>query len=234
MSPMHLLPALLALMGSATAFAAPSVSALPMGCPRAGAPVVERFMAADCPACWAAEAPLPGRTAWVFDWLTPVAAGDGAPLSAAATPEAAERVGRLRVPLPAAGQHQRRQDRLPVQPGWQLKVQSGPAWNGYFGLQLEARGRWPAGSSAWLALVERIPAGSEGTTAERWLVRTVAGPLPLTGSDQRSGVSHLRALRWPAGAEPGRLESRGWIESADGSLLAVADARCAPPSGQSG
>ena len=40
------------------------------------------------------------------------------------------------------------------------------------------------------------------------------------------GVTHLRALRWPEGAKPERLQARGWIEAADGSLLAVAAQRC--------
>ena len=71
-----------------------------------------------------------------------------------------------------------------------------------------------------------LPAGSEANAGPRALVRSVAGPLPLDGAGRPTGTTHLRALRWPAGAKPERLQARGWIEAADGSLLAVAAPRC--------
>ena len=57
-------------------------------------------------------------------------------------------------------------------------------------------------------------------------MRSVAGPLPLDGAGNPQGMTHLRALRWPAGARPERLQARGWIEAADGRMLAVAAPRC--------
>ncbi len=206
-------------------------------CPAATAATLERLYRADCPGCWADTAPGPERPAtappgWLFDWIMP-AATDAA-LAAGALPEAAERLQRLR-PGSAAMQA----DATPLQAlqpvrrspaGAGLQVQSGPAWHGYFGLELRlagpARSRLPAGSSGWLALVELVPAGSDGTPVARALVRSVAGPLPLDAGRPGQPISHLRALRWPASAEPTRLQARAWIEAPDGRLLLVAADRC--------
>lgn len=112
-------------------------------------------------------------------------------------------------------------------------MRSGPAWNGYLGVELRlappagaGAPRLPPGSSAWLALVEVLPAGSEGSPLARSLVRSVAGPLPLA---ERGASQHLRALRWPEGAQPDRLRARAWVEGPDGRLLAMAGERCGPP-----
>lgn len=207
-------------MASAQAPAAPT-------CPRAGAAVLERFISADCPDCWSAPtvaAAPPG--AWLFDWIAATPADTEAALAAAATVEAQERAQRAGGPAPIGLQTLNVRGTLPRTSPLRLSVQSGPAWSGYFGLRLEARGRVPAGSSAWLALVEMIPANAEGSVAERQLVRSVAGPLPLDGLRGGRAMSHLQALRWPETAEPTRLQARGWIEGPDGALLAIATDRC--------
>ena len=197
-------------------------------CPAPGAPVVESFIPAGCADCWAVDAPSPPG-AWRFDWVMP--GNDGAPLAAAALPDAAERLQRLGAAeqLASAAPTTVRRPARP-RPGLRLTVGSGPAWQGYFGLQLQAqqrgRSRLPAGATGWLALVELLPAGSEANAGPRALVRSVAGPLPLDGAGRAKGVTHLRALRWPEGTKPERLQARGWIEAADGSLLAVAAPRC--------
>ncbi len=196
--------------------------AVSAACPAPGAPVVEHFITADCADCWAADAPA-AAGAWRFDWIAPGA--DDAALSAAALPDAAERLLRLGANAPAARSQPAR-----ALHGLRLTVGAGPAWQGYFGLQLQMRasGRaaLPAGATGWLALVELLPAGSEANGGPRALVRSVAGPLPLDGAGRAQGISHLRALRWPTGAKPERLQARGWIESADGRLLAVAARHC--------
>ena len=107
-----------------------------------------------------------------------------------------------------------------------LALQSGPAWNGYIGLRLSVHGRVPPGATGWLALLERVPAGSEGSVVARELVRTVAGPLALQGPREQGAVNHLSALRVPDSARAERLHARGWIESAEGAIVAVADDRC--------
>ena len=212
-------------MGAAAATLAQPAAA-PV-CPRAGAAVVERFISADCPDCWSATdvASTPAG-AWLFDWIAQTAAGTDAPLAAAASSDARERAQRAGGPSPTGTHLLTVRSTLPRTAGLTLNVQSGPAWNGYFGLRLEARGRVPAGSSAWLALVELIPANAEGSVAERQLVRSVAGPLPLEALRTGRATSHLRALRWPETAQPTRLQARGWIEAPDGALLAIASDRC--------
>jgi hypothetical protein len=197
--------------------------------------VLEHLFSADCTDCWAAPAadqPAPATSAaaapaWRFDWIAPGA--DGAAMAAAALPEAAERAQRLGLAMPGGQSGQvHRQPAGAALAGLRVGVTSGPAWQGYFGVQLTLRGgeALPAGSSAWVALVEQVGAGSDGTPVARALVRSVAGPLPLAGSATGKTLTHLRALRWPAGAEPTRLQARAWIEGPDGRLLAVAADQC--------
>ena len=72
-------------------------------------------------------------------------------------------------------------------------------------------------------LVERIPAGSEGTPVERRLVRTLVGPLALATLASERTVQHLRAVRVPENAKPERLSVVGWLETPAGRVLAVGD-----------
>lgn len=199
-------------------FAAPAAQAQPAPCPPAATQLLQRFILADCESCWQAtgEPALPATT-WVLDWIVPSPQGDAAPLSLAALPEAAERAQRAGVQV----QHDK------LTPSLRLQVQGGPAWNGYFGLQLSVRGPAPpAGSSGWLALVEQVSAGEEGSAISRQLVRAVAGPLPLDGLSPRKPLQHLRALRVGEGTQPQRLVGIGWAEAADGRVLAVAREAC--------
>ena len=191
----------------------------------------EFFIAADCRHCWgeaAAEARPPAG--WRFDWIVPTAVD--AAMAVAALPEAADRAERL----PGAGgrpapgtQSAHQRPALPARQAPRLSVVSGPAWQGYIGVELSLRHaggrRWPAGSSAWIALVELVDAGTEGTPVARALMRTVAGPLPLPQAGSQP-LKHLRALRWPSTALPERLQARAWIEGPDGAVLAVAADRC--------
>ena len=171
----------------------------------------------------------PGPATWRFDWIAPGA--EGAPLAAAALPEAADRIARLGLALPGTSQTlQQAHAAPPPLAGLRLTASSGPAWQGYFGVQLTLQTRpgtaLPAGSTAWLALVEQVDAGSDGTPVARSLMRSVAGPLPLRTLQPGKSLTHLRALRWPTSAEPTRLQARAWVEGPDGRLLAVAADAC--------
>ena len=234
----------LAASGPASLWAAPAAGprlAPQAACPPSGAAVLERLFSADCADCWAnATGRAPAKTGpqrrWVFDWILPADAG--APLAAGALPESAERATRGSLAGLTAGQaSERHQAPRTLPAGLQLRASSGPAWQGYFGVQLSLRRTantpLPAGSTGWVALVELVAAGSDGTAVDRALVRSVAGPLPLDAPGaQRSSLpanqplTHLRALRWPAGAEPTRLQARAWIEGPDGTILAVAADQC--------
>lgn len=193
-------------------------------CPAAGAAVVERFTGADCPACWSTSG-LPGGAAdWVLDWIAP--RGPEAALAPAALPEAAERARRAGLVLPDAPALVVHRQALPSRPGLRLQVQTGLPLNGYLGLQFESRGSAPPGSTGWLALLEVLPAGSEGSQVERHLLRAVAGPLPLGSRPTGRPTQHLHAVRWPDGALPGRVQALAWIEAPDGRMLAAASEAC--------
>ena len=192
--------------------------------------LVERYISAECEICWQSTPPLPSGVAgkglpFALDWIVPSARGEAAPLSVAATPEAAVRVARagalrsdeaLTVTTP-----------LPSRSELRVVVRDGPAWNGYIGLQLDASYAstrpLPAGLAGWLALIERIPAGSEGTPVERRLVRSLVGPLSLGTLASERQVRHLRAVRVPENAKPERLSVVGWLETPAGRVLAVGD-----------
>jgi len=213
----RLLPLVLAAAGIAHA-----------ACP-APAPTVllERFLSGDCEACWGSGA-APEGAVLVLDWIVPSARGDEAPLSAAAVPEAAARAGTV-----AQDRTLQRRQPLPAQPNLRLKVLDGPAWNGYIGLQLSVErlaGTLPRGAVGYLALVENVPAGTEGTPIARQLVRSVVGPLPLDAGGPKR-IDHLRALRIPLGSKPARLTAVGWIEAPAGKVIAAAQVipeDCAP------
>lgn len=211
---MHrLLPLLLAIAAPA-AFAA--------GCP-APTRFVERVIAADCLACWQAADSLRPRSL-ALDWIVPT--GDDAELAVAALPEGSERFASGTLPT-------KREQTLPMAGGARLEVSSGLAWNGYvglnFSLQWPRRSAWPADAVGYVALVERIPAGTDGSGAARQLVRALAGPLSLERPAGKAPLQHLLAVRLPANGDPARFAAVGWLETPDHRVLLAAQsppARC--------
>mgnify|MGYP003482941296 CR=1 FL=1 len=195
-------------------------------CPARPRQLLERFISADCERCWSqAGANAAPRDAWVLDWIVPGARGDDAPLAAAALSEARERVARMAGLAPHADAAAAQRTPLRTPAGARLSVTAGPAWKGYFGVQLDSHGRWPNGSVAWLALVEAVPAGTDGTPVPRQLVRTVAGPIAIDARQTRQ--RDTRAMRWPETAKPERLRATAWIESPGGQILGFARDQCA-------
>jgi len=211
----------------AFAAAGDSAPATPSSCPRANAAVIERFISAECEACWSdASVAKPGAGEWLLDWIVPSARGDEAPLSSAAPAEASARARRALKTEPAADRSHVRRHAARSDTSWQLKVTSGPAWSGYFGVQVDASGRASVGTSVWIALVETVAAGTDGSALPRQLVRTLSGP--FTPGELRSGKPwhHLQAMRWPDTAKPARLQARVWIEDAGGRIVAMAGEPC--------
>jgi hypothetical protein len=196
-------------------------------CPRASAAVLERFISAECEACWTdANVPPRGADEWLLDWIVPSPRGDDAPLSPAAPLEASARARRALGTEPANGRTTAQHSAARAGNGLRLRVSSGPAWSGYFAVQLDGAGRAPSGATAWIALVESVNAGTDGTLAPRQLVRTVAGP--FEPAELRSGKpwQRLQAMRWPETAKAVRLSARAWIEQRDGRIVAMASERC--------
>jgi len=199
---------------------------------RAPMALMERFINADCAHCWsAAETPRPSHGTVALDWIVPGTQGDDAPLSAAATREATERLHALGRDAPPAASTLT--SRVRSASALRLRVAQGPAVNGYIGASIELRqtGALKGPVSVWLALVETIPAGVEGSPVERNLVRNVLNsawnrPERLSKSKSNT-LTDYRAMSIPAGASTARLRVIGWIEDTQGQISVIAQTHCA-------
>ena len=191
--------------------------------------LLERFINADCPSCWAdAATPLPGPREIALDWIVPGSKGEDAPLSAAASRDGLARLAALGRPVPAQADTARQKL---VAAARSLRVAHGVALNGYVGASIELR---PAGRgpwTAWLALVETIPAGSDGTPVERNLVRNLLQPAwdgrKALSKEEQKKLFESRPMSIPEGATPERLRVVGWVQDARGEIRAIAQSRCA-------
>ena len=214
---------------------------------RPPAALVERFISAACDTCWADPAtPRVKAGELALDWIVPSAKGDDAPLSAAANRDALARLQALRVQVPISAASSRHTiATLPPAKAMTLRVAHGVALGGYMGTSIElkpARGvalpRQPL--TAWLMLVEEVPAGTDGTPVARNLIRnTVLSTWNIDSlllkSDQtdiqRSPIPtrlyESRPMSIPTGANPDHLRVVGWVEDANGRVIAGAASVCA-------
>jgi hypothetical protein len=192
--------------------------------------LLERFINADCEACWSdAATPKAGARELALDWVLPGAKGDDAPLSSVARRDALARLEALGRKAP----EQSDAARHAALPGPQmLRVARGPAVNDYIGTSIALRQAGTGPWHAWLALVETVPAGVEGSPVERNLVRNTFQP-PWDGGAHMSKAErrHLvesRPMQIPEGAKPARLRVIGWLEDSHGRIRSIAQSRCAP------
>ena len=206
------------------------------GTPRPVA-IFERFISADCEACWTdAATPAPSDTAGavVLDWIVPGQAGDEAPLSAAATHDALARLQALgRTPPAATDVHT---TVVEAAGPARLRVAHGLPFNDYLGTgitfapTLQRHGATPGAMAFYLLLVESVPAGTDGTPVARNMVRNM-----LQGTwDKRDQLSNSKQTQWmesrpmriPEGAQPERLRMVGWVQDAGGRVVAAAQSAC--------
>jgi hypothetical protein len=199
--------------------------------------LLERFINADCAACWTDSAtPRAARGQLALDWVLPGSQGDDAPLSAVASRDALARLQSLGHGLPAqAWAHT-----LPVERGQvgTLRVAHGLPVSGYVGASIALKpARHSKGAAqpwtAWLALVETIPAGTEGTPAARNLVKNTLqskwdGDKQLS-KDEQSVFKESRVMNIPPGMNTDRLQLIGWVQDAQGRVIAAAQSRCIKP-----
>lgn len=202
--------------------------------------LLERFISADCASCWQDPATPRARAHQVaLDWVLPGNQGDAAPLSAVASRDGLERLQALGKTPPtesSASSH-------PVRglPGTRLRVAHGLAMSGYIGASIELK-PLPVSArqqvwSAWLALVESLPEGTEGTPVARNLVKNVLqvnwdGRKQLSKKEQARFLES-RVMSVASGVHAERLRVIGWVEDAHGQVLVAAESRCAPVPGAS-
>lgn len=235
----HPSPRLFAQLIAALALLAPGSHAYAQSyCASDGQPrpvqLMERFINADCSSCWQDPAtPRAGARQMVLDWVVPGRAGDDAPLSAVASRDAEARLQALDQPAPALASSQTRPVR--ALKGATLRVAHGLPVNDYLGASIELKPipalakkqRW----TAWLALVETLPAGTEGSPVERNLVRNLLqtpwdGHKKLSKTEQNR-LFDARSMNIAPGAAPSRLRVMGWVENEQGQVMAAAQSRCA-------
>jgi hypothetical protein len=197
--------------------------------------LLERFINADCDSCWKDPAtPKTGAGQLAIDWVTPGSKGDDAPMSAIATRDALTRLASLKKQLPASGTAQAQSVR--GMKGVTLRVAHGLPLADYVGASIElkpvpatARGQnW----TAWLALVETLPVGTEGSPVARNLVRNLL-QAPWNGRKQLSKPEQdkffdQRSMSIAAGVDASRLRVIGWVEDQKGQIVAAAASQCAP------
>ncbi|MDP3230129.1 MAG: hypothetical protein Q8N13_19445 [Acidovorax sp.] len=195
--------------------------------------VYERFINADCDTCWiSAPSHVPGPSALVVDWVVPARMGDDAPLSAAATRDALIRLQELKRPIPEQTDSYITDTGSPTVASGQLRVAEGPAFNDYLGTGI--RFTQPDNTATsyhfTMLLVEAIPVGVEGSPVPRNLVRN-----SLHGvwqRDEGAGAKGSRTwmenrpMRIPDGAQSERLRLVGWVQDAQGRLVAGAQSVC--------
>ena len=197
--------------------------------------LMERFINADCETCWSDPAtPVPGARSVALDWVVPGTRGDDAALSAVATQDALTRLDALKKSIPAKATVAAR--KVKGMPGAVLRVAHGVPTLGYLGASIEVKPIAPSAKqplSAWLALVETLPAGTEGTPVERNLVRNLIlhnwdGRKQLS-KDEQNRLFEARSMGIAPAANPERLRVMGWIEDKKGQVLAAAESRCVVP-----
>ena len=205
--------------------------------------LMERFINADCDTCWQDPATPKADDAHsdkaVLDWIVPNDAGgkgDDAPLSAVASRDGLSRLAVLGKSMPRETLTVTQTvSRLKSLKENTLRVAHGLPLSGYLGTSIELK---PVPSAAkqqrwtvWLALVETLPAGTEGSPVVRNLVRNVfqatwsGGQNPSKTEPNR--FFDARSMSIAQGVNPDRLRVIGWVEDAKGQVLAAAQSRCA-------
>jgi hypothetical protein len=216
--------------------------------------LLERFINADCDTCWANNTlPVAKQRELVLDWIVPSAKEDEAPLSNAAVRDASRRLQEFKAVEQTFKSNQQAHVRQTntTSDSLSLRVALGQVVSGYVGASLELRGINAANLAKmeaflgqeprlFLALIETLPAGTEGSDAARNLVRNVLEPRwnlryefsktkpSVRRSDPMVGKAFLefRPMQVPQGARNERLRVVGWLENARGQIVTIAESVC--------
>lgn len=196
--------------------------------------LVERFINADCETCWRDPATRVAKSGQaVLDWVLPGSRGDDAPLSAVASRDGLRRMQVQSRAVPAASSDFTTE--IKGLAGSRLRVARGVVLSGYVGASIELK-PLPANIAgqqwtAWLALVESLPRGTEGSPVARNLVRNLvqvswSGTMPAAQQEKRFFESRVMSVA--SGVNPDRLRVIGWVEDGKGQMLVAAQSRCLP------
>jgi len=195
----------------------------------------ERFINADCETCWRdTNTPAAPPDALVLDWIVPSNQGEDAALAAAATTDALARLTSLQQTRPTTQSQQT--TAVAGFPGALLRVAHGPAVGNYVGMSVSlslpanAALAWPL--SGWVVLAENLPSGTEGSPLPRNMTRNALQPLWIKGNalsnQEQMSFQEVRAMSLPEGTHPDRLQLLGWVQDADGRVIAAARSSCPP------
>lgn len=192
---------------------------------RAPTALLERFLSADCEACWrdpATPAAAPGTLA--LDWVLPGRKGDDAPLSEVALDDALERLRFLKRGVPERASSVARAREGSAVP---LRIAQGRSFNDHIGVSIEMPAPGREAWHAWLLLVEQLPAGIEGSPVARNLVRNVFRP-PAWDLARSSGapLAETRAMQIHDGARPDRLRLVALAQDARGRMRVIRQTEC--------
>ena len=197
--------------------------------------LLERFISADCASCWQDPAtPKAAAGQLALDWVLPGSGGEAAPLSAVATRDAAQRLEALKQAM--RGESNARRSAVRALPGAKLRVAHGLPVTGYVGASIALTPGTTAAHAhqwtAWLALVETLPKGTEGSLVARNLVRNTFkanwdGRKMLLETELMRFIEQ-RSMGLPEGVDTSRLRVIGWIEDETGQVRAAAASRCMP------
>lgn len=224
--------ALWAMLGVSAAQAQSSCSSDGQPAPTA---LLERFINAACASCWTAPSRTPSQGQLAIDWIVPSALGDDAALAAAVSRDALERLASLGLAAPATSLnklHHLKALTATRRPQPRLRVARGIALNGYMGVSVEMNLPGHAAGTtgpftAWLLLVEEVPAGTEGSQVARLLVRNaLVQTWPAASAAGPSRWFESRPMSIPPGANPDRLRAVAWVQSPARHLEAVATSIC--------
>jgi hypothetical protein len=188
------------------------------------ATLVERFIRADCPACGRDRSgPRPAPDALVLDWIVPGPKADGAGLPAAPSDAALERLDWLRRRTPAAMDTETSKREGPPA---NLRIAHGAVFNDYVGTSMELKDAGREVWHAWLLLVEKIPAGADGSPLPRNVVRKVFRPEWQRGERGPGGLEETRSMQVPAWMRPERVWLVAVLQDGRGRIRAITQTDC--------
>ena len=186
--------------------------------------LVERFISADCLACWRDRStPQPAPDTLVLDWIVPGLQAEGAAVASAPSDAAMERLDWLRRPTPAGiDTVTSKRDGKPVR----LRIAHGEVFNDYVGTSMELKDAGRQVWHAWLLLVEKIPAGTEGSPVARNVVRKVFRPEWQRVARGAGGLAETRSMQVPARTRPESVRLVAVLQDGRGRIRAITQTDC--------